>query len=176
MDALYSSMRRSKTYRIFVKDTNSAFDTKPYLVTDFEKGEIDVELNVYLKSVGITDVIPTGCFSGSCILGTAEGALKEGYNVAVDRAFNIEQDSRWEFSFESRMEYMEYMRDKWHSLRAAHPDKFTAIKAEQDTCDTVVNGVRFIFHMDKAPSNYRIALFENDNPLQQWLCQNNNYY
>ncbi len=47
-------------------------------------------LSDYLKGKSVTDVLPTGCFDGACVVSTAAGALMQKWKAFSDKNAPVE--------------------------------------------------------------------------------------
>ncbi|WP_062267488.1 isochorismatase family protein [Endozoicomonas arenosclerae] len=116
-------LRKKAAYKLFLKDHDDAFHAIPEGGGRGEDQQVASELDVYLKSRGVTDVHVTGCFDGNCVRRSVKGALEKGYDVSVDRESNI--FLRTDFlrdSFMTPDELDEIVKLRWSELTRDFPN------------------------------------------------------
>ena len=120
---LLQAMKTKDLYKLFIKTTDSAFQTVPSSGESVPDSQVSSDLDVYLKSEGVTDVHITGCFDGACVRLSAKDALEKGFGVSVDRESNILL--RTDFlrdSFLTPEELEEIVATRWQELLKDFPD------------------------------------------------------
>ncbi|WP_062265568.1 isochorismatase family protein [Endozoicomonas arenosclerae] len=131
-------LKRNLNYKLFIKDEANAFGVEHTIPADGEvisDSQIQGELNEYLRSKTISEVMVTGCFDGTCVLQTVKGALDSGFNVSVDRQLNIIENLKSiSRAFASPEEQAKALDTQWIELQEKFP-KLTIIKpAEPGPC------------------------------------------
>ena len=107
-------------YRIFTKEHFGAFEGVGFPGREDLRSAILGELGDGLKAEKITDIIPFGCFSASCVKETAEGAIKEGFAVHVDMSLslNVPSDTLRRVG---REKIEKAVQKEWDDLQDAYP-------------------------------------------------------
>ncbi len=129
---LQRQLKRSKTYRLSIKDGDSAFEVIPPNTEHYDDEKVMDNLVEFLKAKEVTDVIPLGCFDGACVLSTAKEAAEKGFDVAVDRGMNVKVSRTSIDRFESREKYFEYLKGLWDQVFSSH----TRIKPVPDVSES----------------------------------------
>ncbi len=87
--SLEEALKLKKTWQFF-KRGNGAFEEES--INDGFQGLENLvhgTLGDHLQSQGVSDVMITGCFDGRCVYGSAKGALREQFEVHIDRSMDI---------------------------------------------------------------------------------------
>ncbi len=130
---LHRQLKRKRYFR-FIKATNDAFQEPAIFKGDENLEEVITgKLGTHLKSEGVTDIVPTGCFDGLCIRSTAEGALKEGFDVHVDRDINIFYNNILHGNT-SREEVFERNTKDWQVLQEEFPNLHILPDTQRSQC------------------------------------------
>ena len=138
---LHFQVKKYTYEQLFFKTTGDAFKQVSATPADTVGTVIEGKLGAELREQGIKDVIPIGCFDSYCVKSTAEGALKEGFNVAFDSTMNIvvKEDIRRLIRM-SPQEFRAASSKQWDTLQTQYKESLVRIpgnsSAAADHCET----------------------------------------
>ena len=151
LSGLREHMIRRTNYALTVKAEDSAFGygytTHIEIYGNPHDPEYNRELDAYveistieeyLEAKTITHLVPTGCFSGMCIAGTAQSALKKGFSVIADRDLMITHNiERFKQLGEPPEELERKTENLWRTFESQYPNTLTRIRSSDvaNQCD-----------------------------------------
>ena len=110
----------SFTTHIYLHENSHFEDISP---EDDEFLVIDSTIKDYLNREGIKTIVPTGCFSSSCVRKTALDAMEQGYSVVADRDLMVEHDLRNRMIGETPEREAENIATQWNHTKRMFPEK-----------------------------------------------------
>ena len=89
---LAHSIKKNTLRRSFVKSDTDAFFSESLKNSQLEN-IIHGYLRDELEKLAVTELVPMGCFSGRCVRATTQGAIREDFNVHLDKDLLIVGDT-----------------------------------------------------------------------------------
>ena len=137
LQELLVSIYYKQSAKYYVKNTEDAFesinlDKSP----DASSWKITGELGGFLKSKGVTRVMPTGCFDTDCVMETAKGAAEAGFKVIVDRDLTMKYHIPVHRDVEDKS-YMQVAQEayqEWQELLKEYPE-VSVIESAPSPCE-----------------------------------------